>query len=105
VHKLRHEQERAEEPHLKLQHAPPRATKKLMEKEHLSSESSRRLPLAMTEAAESSRRLQLTVRLRTAPFPARILPRMAFDGAKSCGGRPDDRPKRSETPEEGLVEE
>jgi hypothetical protein len=62
-------------------------TKKLIEKEHLSSKRSRRLPQAMTEAAESSRRLQLMVRLRAAPFPARILLRMAFDGAKACGGR------------------
>lgn len=90
-----YEQDSAEEPHLKLRHAAPRATKKLMEKEHLSSESSRRLPLAMTEAAESSRRLQLTVRLRTAPFPARILARMAFDGAKACGGRATEpKPQR-----------
>ena len=67
-----------------MRHLSPIAIKKLNVNEHFSSESSRRLPFAMTEAEESSRRLQLTVRLRTAPFPSRILLRIAFDGANAC---------------------
>jgi hypothetical protein len=79
-----HKQANAEEPYLKLPHLSPIAVKKVMVSEHFRSESSQRLSFAMTEAAESSRRLQLTVRLRTAPFPARILLRIAFDGANAC---------------------